>query len=105
MSDDGGGKTSPDRMKFSGAGSFFSSTDISSLRSVEMLASVTVIPQLTEGKMGRGVYLSSLSMNLYTPSSGGTNAESMKESREGLYKSKRSFSEPSSVICTILLVT
>ena len=80
------------------------STDILSQRSVVMSASVTVIPQLPEGSMFRGVYSSSLSLNLSTPSSGGTTAEYMKKSREGLSKSKRSYLGPSSVICTILLV-
>ena len=68
-----------------------------------MSASVTVIPSLPEGRMGRGVSSSSLSLNLYTPSFGGTTSEAMEESREGLYKSKRSSLGHSSVICKILL--
>ena len=79
-------------------------TAIPSQRSVEISASVTVIPQLPEGRMGRGVSLYYLSMNLYTISSGGTTNEAMEESREVLSKSKISSSGSSSVICTILLV-
>ena len=53
-----------------------------------MSASVTVIPRLPGGRMGRRVSSSSLSMNLSTPSSGGTTSEDMEESREAISKSK-----------------
>ena len=69
-----------------------------------MSASVTVISQLPEGRMGRVVSYSSLSVNLSTPSSVGTTSEAMEYSSEGLYKSKRYSLGPSSVICTIFLV-
>ena len=91
-------------MKLSGVGLLTSSTATSSRQSVQMPASVTVIPRLTEDRMGRKVSSSSLFLNLSTPFSGGTISESMEESREGLSKSKRSYSGTSSVICTIILV-
>ena len=63
-----------------------------------MSASVTVISQLPEGRMTRGVSSSSLSMNLSTPFYCGTTAEYMEESREGIPKSKISSLGPSSII-------
>ena len=105
MSDEKVGKTSSYCMIFSGAGLLLSLTAIPSRCIVEMSASITVIPQLPEGRMGSGVSLSSLYMNMSIPSSGGTTAEYIEESREGLYKSQRYLLGPSSVICTILLVS
>ena len=69
-----------------------------------MSVSVTVIPQLPEGRMVRGVSSSSLSLNISTPSSGVSTAEARDESREGLSKYKSSSLGTSYVICTILLV-
>ena len=60
---------------------------------------------MPEGRMVRGVSLSSLSLNLSTPSSGGTTAEAMEESMEVLYKLKRYSLGHYSVMFTILLVT
>ena len=104
LSDEGVGKTPSDCIELSGAGLLLSLTAIPSRRSVEISASITVIPQLTEESMGRGVSLSSLYLNLYNPSSVGTTAEYMEDSRVSIYKSKISSMETSSVICTILLV-
>ena len=97
-------KTSSDCMALSGAGSLSSSTAIPSIRSVKFSASITEIPQLPEGGVGKGFSSSSLSMNLSTPSYGGTTAEAMKDSRDFLSKYKRSSLDPSYAICTILLV-
>ena len=69
-----------------------------------MSASVIVISILSEERMGRGVSSYSLSLNLFTPSSGGIIDEAMGESREVLSKSKRSYLGISYMICTILLV-
>ena len=69
-----------------------------------MSASVTVIPRLLEGRMVRGVSSSSLSLNLSIPSSSGTTAEAMEESREGISKYKMSYLGNYYVICNILLV-
>ena len=102
VSDEGVGKTSSDCITLSGAGSLLSLTYIPSRRSVAMSYSVTVIPRLTGGSMGRGVSLSSLSLNLSIRSSGGTTDKSTEESREGLSKFKRSSLGPSSVIFTVL---
>ena len=104
MSDEGVGKTSSYCIIFSGSSYLSFSTDIPSPKSVAMSASVTVIPQLTEGRMHTGVSSTYLSLNLSTPSSGWTTDEAMEESREGLFNSKSYFSGPYSVICTILLV-
>ena len=90
MSDEGVEKISSDCMKLSERGPLLSLTAIPSQRSLEISASVTVIPQLPEGRMGRGVSSSSLSLNLSIPYSGGTTDEAMEDSREGLSKSKRS---------------
>ena len=92
-------------MAFSGEISFSSSTDIPLQRSVSMSASATVIPRMPVGSMGRIFYSSSLSLNLFTPSSYGTTAEAIEYSRECISKSKRYYFGPYSVICTILLVS
>ena len=90
MSDEGLGNTSSDCMTFLGAGPLSSLTDTPSQRSVAMSASVTVIPPLPEGRMGKGVSSSSLYLNLSTTSSGVTTAEAMEDSREVISKSKGS---------------
>ena len=56
-------------------------TAIHSRRSAAMPDSATVIPGLPEGRMDRGVSSSYLSINMYTPSYGGTTDEAMEESR------------------------
>ena len=69
-----------------------------------MSASITVITRLPEGRMVRGLFLSSFSMNLYNPFSGGTTSEDMEESMEGLSKYKIYSLGPYYVIYTILFV-
>ena len=69
-----------------------------------MSYSVTLIPQLPEGIMVRGVSSCSLFLNLSTPSYGGNTSEAMEDSSEGLSKYKRSSLGISSMICTILFV-
>ena len=78
---EGGGKTLLDYITFSGACPFSSLDDIPSQRSLSISASITVIPQLPEGRIGRVVSYYSLSPNLSTPTSGGTTDESMDDSR------------------------
>ena len=55
VSDEGVGNKSSDYMAFSGEGLLLQSTDIPSQLIVVMSAFITVIPKLTEGRMGRGV--------------------------------------------------